>query len=79
VQELRATGEHTRRPAQDSGRQLTGRELDIAWLAATGATSREIGVRLLLSPRSVDAHLRIIFRKLGITSCRQLRNWEGIA
>ncbi|MFJ4648252.1 AAA family ATPase [Streptomyces bobili] len=79
VQELRATGEHTRWPAQDSAQQLTGRELDIARLVATGATSKEIGVRLFLSPRTVDAHLRSIFRKLGITSRRQLRNWKGIA
>jgi len=79
VQELRATGEHTRRPTRDSAQQLTGRELDIARLVATGATSKEIGVRLFLSPRTVDAHLRSIFRKLGITSRRQLRNWKGIA
>ncbi|MET9437227.1 AAA family ATPase [Streptomyces sp. NPDC006551] len=76
--ELGATGEHARRATTDLVDQLTERELHIARLVATGATSKEIGVRLFLSPRTVDAHLRSIFRKLGITSRRQLRDWRGI-
>ncbi|WP_369406846.1 helix-turn-helix domain-containing protein [Millisia brevis] len=35
--------------------------------------SREVGAQLFLSPRTIDAHLRNIFRKLGISSRRQLR------
>jgi DNA-binding CsgD family transcriptional regulator len=42
-------------------------------LVATGATSREVGAQLFLSPRTIEAHLRNIFRKLGITSRRELR------
>ncbi|MER6345280.1 ATP-binding protein [Streptomyces sp. NPDC001595] len=76
--ELRATGEHARRGANDASEQLTERELHIARLVATGGTSREIGIRLFLSPRTVDAHLRSIFRKLDITSRRQLRDRKGI-
>ena len=41
---------------------------------ATGATSREVGAQLFLSPRTIDAHLRNIFQKLGITARRQLRD-----
>jgi DNA-binding NarL/FixJ family response regulator len=41
---------------------------------ATGATSREVGAPLFLSPRTIEAHLCSIFRKLGITSRRQLRD-----
>ncbi|MGD9528561.1 MAG: helix-turn-helix transcriptional regulator, partial [Pseudonocardia sp.] len=33
---------------------------------------REVGAQLFLSPRTIEAHLRSIFRKLGITSRRQL-------
>ncbi|UPZ26436.1 helix-turn-helix transcriptional regulator [Streptomyces sp. LRE541] len=47
--------------------QLTVRELHIARLVATRATPREVASRLF-SPRTVDAHLRSVYRKLGINS-----------
>lgn len=78
TRELSATGEHARRAASDPLDLLTERESHIARLVATGATSKEIGVRLFLSPRTVDAHLRNIFRKLDITSRRQSRTWKGL-
>jgi DNA-binding CsgD family transcriptional regulator len=71
--ELRATGEHPRSRAPQPTDALTAQELHIARLVATGVTSREVGGQLFLSPRTVEAHLRNIFRKLGITSRRQLR------
>jgi DNA-binding CsgD family transcriptional regulator len=77
--ELRATGEQARRRSAPTYDQLTMQELHIARLVATGATSKEVAARLFLSPRTVDAHLRSIFRKLGITSRRQLRGVPGIA
>jgi DNA-binding CsgD family transcriptional regulator len=43
---------------------------------ATGATSRQVAAQLFLSPRTVDAYLRSIFTKLGITSRRQLRELQ---
>jgi DNA-binding CsgD family transcriptional regulator len=47
---------------------LTGREREIARLAATGSTSRAIAERLSLSPRTVDTHLSRIYRKLALPS-----------
>ncbi|MCV7172186.1 AAA family ATPase [Mycobacterium manitobense] len=73
ARELRATGEHPRKRTAQPTDALTAQEVTIARLVATGATSREVGEQLFLSPRTIEAHLRNIFRKLGITSRRQLR------
>jgi DNA-binding CsgD family transcriptional regulator len=73
ARELRATGEHPRERSAQPTDVLPAHEAHIARLVATGATSREVASQLLLSPRTVEAHLRSIFRKLGITSRRQLR------
>ncbi|MFI2608912.1 AAA family ATPase [Kitasatospora sp. NPDC018619] len=70
-EELRAAGDSVALPqsgpAADASR-LTGQELRIARLAATGLTNKEIGRQLQLSPRTVGAHLYKIFPKLGITT-----------
>ncbi|WAP52206.1 LuxR C-terminal-related transcriptional regulator [Arthrobacter sp. ATA002] len=76
ARELRATGEHPRRRSGRPATTLTAHELQIARLVASGATSREVGAHLFLSPRTIEAHLRSIFRKLEITSRRQLKNLE---
>ncbi|WP_275561283.1 AAA family ATPase [Streptomyces sp. 5-6(2022)] len=72
--ELRATGAQARSRTSKASDQLTMREVHIARLVADGATSKEVAAKLFLSPRTVDAHLRNIFRKLGLASRRQLRD-----
>ncbi|MEE6261563.1 LuxR family transcriptional regulator [Plantactinospora sonchi] len=47
---------------------LTDREREVAELALTGATTRLIARQLQVSPRTVDAHLMRIYRKLGVAS-----------
>jgi DNA-binding CsgD family transcriptional regulator len=71
-QELRATGETVTRRGPDARDQLTPQELQIAELAATGLSNREIGARLFLSHRTISSHLYRIFPKLEIASRAQL-------
>jgi DNA-binding CsgD family transcriptional regulator len=70
--ELLATGEHVRRRAVDTQRNLTAQEQQIAQLASTGLSNPEIGTRLFISPHTVEYHLGKVFPKLGITSRKQL-------
>ncbi|MFC7037006.1 ATP-binding protein [Nonomuraea rubra] len=72
-QELAAAGEPVTERAARPRDTLTPREADVARLAGDGLTNAEIGVRLLLSPHTVEWHLSKVFTKLGITSRRQLR------
>ena len=54
------------RPGRADG--LTLREVEILGLVAAGMTNRQTAERLGLSIRTVDAHLRSIYAKLGIKS-----------
>jgi DNA-binding NarL/FixJ family response regulator len=47
---------------------LTAREVDVLRLVAIGLSDAETAERLFLSVRTVNAHLRSIYRKLGIRS-----------
>ncbi|HEY6762293.1 MAG TPA: AAA family ATPase [Baekduia sp.] len=70
--ELIATGETVRRRSPDALDDLTPQETEIAQLAASGQTNREIGTQLFLSPRTVEWHLRKVFGKLGVSSRKEL-------
>ncbi|OKI54688.1 AAA family ATPase [Micromonospora sp. CB01531] len=70
--ELRATGLPTRPEAARS--LLTPQEVEIAQLAASGLTNKQIGERLHLSHRTVGAYLYQVFPKLGITTRAALRD-----
>jgi DNA-binding NarL/FixJ family response regulator len=47
---------------------LTGREVDVLRLVALGLSDADVADRLVLSVRTVNAHLRSIYRKLGVSS-----------
>ncbi|MEW2304865.1 LuxR C-terminal-related transcriptional regulator [Streptomyces sp. NPDC006655] len=67
--ELRALGAPlASHPGVDPAAVLTAQQLTVARMAAEGATNREIGDRLNLSPRTIDHHLRGVFARLGIRS-----------
>ena len=67
--ELRAAGAR-RRPAHDDS--LTAQELRVAAAVARGAANREIAAELFLTLKTVEFHLRQIYRKVGVRSRSQL-------
>jgi DNA-binding CsgD family transcriptional regulator len=71
--ELLATGETVRKRTVETRDKLTAQETLIAGLAGHGRTNPEIGAELFISPRTVEWHLRKVFKKMGINSRRQLR------
>ncbi len=66
-QELERVG--IRRPAGD---EMTETERRVAELAAAGKSNREIGEALFISPKTVEANLAHVYRKLGIRSRAEL-------
>jgi DNA-binding CsgD family transcriptional regulator len=66
--EFAATGETARRRDITTINELTPQELQIAVHLASGATTRETAAALFLSPKTIEYHLRNIYRKLEISS-----------
>jgi DNA-binding CsgD family transcriptional regulator len=66
--ELRASGQTARKRDPSTRAELTEQELQIARFVAQGLTNREVAAQLFLSPRTIDFHLRNVYRKLGISS-----------
>ncbi len=57
-----------RRQLEVGSAGLSHRETEVLRLVAAGLTDGEIAERLVLSPRTVHAHLRSIYQKLGVNS-----------
>jgi DNA-binding CsgD family transcriptional regulator len=56
---------------------LTRREREVAALAATGLSNREVAARLFVSLRTVENHLHRAFSKLGVSSRDELSGALG--
>jgi DNA-binding CsgD family transcriptional regulator len=70
------------RPDGDPGLLgLTGQELRVTRLVASGMSNREAAAQLYLSPKTVEYHLAHAFTKLGVHSRHQLatlvRHWKS--
>ncbi|MGW1563156.1 AAA family ATPase [Streptomyces sp. NPDC002144] len=70
--ELLATGATARRRSEETRFDLTPRERQVASMAASGLTNGEIATTLFVTASTVEFHLSKVFRKLGITSRKQI-------
>ncbi len=68
VPDVRKVEAHRRTESPVRPHGLTGREVEVLRLVATGASNRAIAENLVLSERTVDRHVSNIFAKLGVTS-----------
>ena len=67
-----ARAELARVPVRRAPGDLTPTEEKVASLAATGLTNRVIAERIFISPKTVEANLARVYRKLGIHSRAEL-------
>ena len=68
----------TRRTGQRSAwHPLTDREFDVAFLVAKGMTNRQIAAKLVLSPKTVSAHVEHILTKLGAGRRAEIAAWAA--
>jgi len=70
--ELAALGVRPRGGADPELAGLTGQELRVARLVASGLSNRAAAAQLYLSPKTVEYHLASVFTKLGVSDRHQL-------
>jgi len=63
-----ARSDHQERPSSTYPGELTQREIEVLRLVAVGLTDAQVAEKLVVSPRTVNAHVRSILSKLNVTS-----------
>jgi DNA-binding NarL/FixJ family response regulator len=71
-EELVASGAQPRRLRESGPDALTPAESRVAAMAADGMTNRAIAQALFVSEKTIETHLRSVFRKLDVGSRSQL-------
>lgn len=59
---------HRRRVRTSRPAGLTGRQVDVVRLLATGMSNRAIADRLVISPRTAEHHVQDVYTKIGVSS-----------
>ncbi len=60
---------------QEDSTALTGAQLAVARLVATGTTNKDIAEHLVISLRTVESHVSAILRRLGLSNRREIMLW----
>lgn len=63
--------------AADDGPILTPREREVVEMVTEGLSNADIAARLVISRRTVDAHLEHVREKLGVRSRAQIAAWSA--
>ncbi|HEX7289787.1 MAG TPA: response regulator transcription factor [Conexibacter sp.] len=64
-------------PADDDLEQLTPREREVLHHLARGYPYKQIGLRLGISPRTVETHVGAVLRKLQLSSRHEASHWAA--
>jgi DNA-binding NarL/FixJ family response regulator len=56
--------------------QLTAREREVLRLIAWGYAYKEVARELVISPKTVEAHVSAVLHKLQLSSRYELSRWE---
>jgi HD-GYP domain-containing protein (c-di-GMP phosphodiesterase class II) len=65
---LSAAGHHTTPRRREGPAGLTPREVEVLQLVARGLSNKEIGERLVISPKTVGNHIEHIYAKIGVST-----------
>jgi len=66
--DAQAQATKSKRSSSSSPNELSEREVEVLRLVARGLSDAQVAEALVISPRTVNAHLRSIYSKLNITS-----------
>jgi predicted ATPase/DNA-binding CsgD family transcriptional regulator len=72
---LASVNEATPRTAFGLGEALSERERAVAVLVTRGFSNREIAEELVISPKTVEAHIHHVLNKLGLSNRVQIATW----
>lgn len=78
-QELGASGARARRRVDATRDELTTQERQVAELVGAGMTNREVAGQLFVTSKTIETHLRHIYRKLQVRSRTELARTLGQA
>ena len=72
ARELRSSGGRARRGPRSRSDELTAQQMQIATMVAEGRTNKSVATSLFLSPKTIEAHLGQVYRKLDVANRTQL-------